>query len=62
MLKTMSNNYFDVMDVWRQGIFPLAGHLQGLDFDMLFRRGIVHDLYGSYFFSFIFYIQSIIYL
>ena len=37
--------YFDVRDVWRQGIYPLAGHLQDLDFGMFLGRGIGHDFY-----------------
>ena len=34
-----------VRDVWPQGIYPLAGHLQDLDFGMVLGRGIGHDLY-----------------
>ena len=30
--------YFDVRDVWRQGIYLLFGHLQDLDFGMLVFR------------------------
>ena len=26
--------YFDVGDTWQQGIYPLAGHLQDLEFGM----------------------------
>ena len=32
-------------DAWRQGIYPLAWHLQDLDFSMFLGRGIGHDSY-----------------
>ena len=32
-------------DVWRQGIYPLAWHLQDLDFGMFLGGGIEHDFY-----------------
>lgn len=39
----------DVRDVWRQGTYSLAGHLQDFDFGMFLRREIGHDLYDPYF-------------
>ena len=36
-------------DVWRQGTYSLAGHLQDFDFGMFLRREIGHDLYDPYF-------------
>ena len=47
MLKTFSN--IDVRDVWRQGIYFVAVHLQDFDFGMFLRRGIGHDFYDPYF-------------
>ena len=41
-------------DVWWQGIYPLAGYPQDLNFGMLLGRGIGHDLYDSYLFSVIY--------
>ena len=42
-------------------IYPLAGHVQDLDFDMFLQRGIGHDLYVSYLFvEFHLFIQLII--
>ena len=36
-------------NVWRQRIYPLAGHLK--DFGMSLGRGLGHDLHDSYLFS-----------
>ena len=47
MLKTFSN--IDVRDVWQQGIYFVAVHLQDFDFGMFLRRGIGHGFYDPYF-------------
>ena len=39
-------------DVWRQRIYPLAGHLR--DFGMSLGRGLRHDLNYSYLFIYLF--------
>ena len=50
--------YFDVRDVWREGIYSLAMNLLDLDFGMFLGRGIGRD---SYLFSAI-YLFSLLYV
>ena len=49
-------------DSWQQGLHPLVGRLQDLDFSMFIGQGIGQDLYDSSLFSAIYLSIYLIYL